>query len=185
MATKFQQFKERFRVARVAHKKRSVGPLDVVVCSSGGVASTMLIKHVARFARTNNLDDFDTLKHVPKPEYLLSDPEFGGKILYIYGELDSILASIERRGWTLVQGCKLAGIPALFWSIGESRNAFKKAVETQMEAFIGQPNSRVMPVHFDQIWDLVPEMADFLSIADPRFITEFPVRKQRHTETSR
>ncbi|WP_412507234.1 hypothetical protein [Roseovarius sp. SYSU LYC5161] len=178
----FKQTPRRIRIALASRNNRDVGDIDVVICSPGGVATTMLLEHLACFVRTNDKDDRDTLKHVPDPELLLSDPKFQGRILYIYGDIDSTVASIERRGWIRIQGAKLGSMSAVILSHTASRHAFENAVAAQIQTFLGCKDPRLMTMRFEAIWENTERLSDFLGIEDPKFLEKFPQRKRRQTE---
>ena len=165
-----------------SRKNREVGDLDVVICSPGGVATTMLLEHIGCFLRTNDKDDRDTLKHVPDPELLLSDEKFRGQVIYVSGDLSSIVASIERRGWIRIQGAKLGSLSSVLLPESAAKKAFTQAVSGQVNAFTKCSDHRLMRMSFEEIWDNTERLSYFLGIEDPSFSTDFPQRKQRQSE---
>lgn len=178
----FKQKSRYIRIALASRNNRDVGDIDVVICSPGGVATTMLLEHVACFLRTNAQNDADTLKHVPRPELILSDPKFQGQMIYVYGEVDSIVASIERRCFVRIQGAKLGSMSAVLFPKSASRNAFAKAVSDQIETFLSCKDQRLMTMRFEDLWESSERLADFLAIENPQFLEDFPQRKRRQTE---
>jgi hypothetical protein len=178
----FNQLLKRVRILLSANKDRDVGDIDVVICSPGGVATTMLLQHIGCFVNTNDKNDADRLKHVPAPELLLSDPKFRGRILYIYGDIRSTVSSIERRGWVRIAGAKLGSLSAVFLPQSASRNAFARAVAAQINTFRRCTDPRLKIVHFEEIWENAERLAEFLCVEDPKFLEEFPHRKRRQTE---
>lgn len=182
IAHKFNKTLKYVRIALAAEKNRDVGDIDVVICSPGGVATTMLLQHFGCFVNTNDKDDLDTLKHVPDPELLLSDPKFRGRILYVYGDIRSTVASIDRRGWVRRQGAKLGSLWAVLLPQGAARHAFARAVSAQIEKFLNCKDQRLKAIRFEDIWESPQELSDFLGVEDPKFLENYPQRKRRQTE---
>lgn len=77
---------------------------DALICSCGGVATTMFIKLVQRFLRTNDPYDQDGLKHLPRPPVSLPSSI---RVVYLYGDPVAVVASLFRRGYANVQAHKL------------------------------------------------------------------------------
>lgn len=182
VARRFNQTRKHIRIALSAKKNREVGDIDVVICSPGGVATTMLLEHCGTFLRTNDKDDKDTLKHVPDPDVFLSGYKFRGRILYVYGEINATVASIERRGWVRIQGAKLGSMAAVILPHTAARNAFERAVAAQIKTFLDCKDPRLMTMRFESIWENTERLSDFLGIEDPKFLEKFPQRKRRQTE---
>ena len=170
------------RVYRQAISYRNVGGLDVIICSPGGVATTMLLEHVAKYLRTNAVHDQDTLKHVPDPIlYGLNDAS-GVRVLFVHGKPDQITRSIQRRGWIRIQGAKLGEWRMLTSSRGRSITLFREAVERQIERFAAVPGKAMMSVRFNELWDRLEEIERFLGLDGTDFRETFPPRKGRATE---
>ncbi len=115
---------------------------DVIPCiiiSPGGVASSMLITHVARFADVN-IDDY-FLKHIPYPVPRLSK----SRILYLYDDPEVIYESLRRRNFQYLHIAKLGtGIwPLLYllplWILDLMSHPLRKlllsAIRRQIRAF--------------------------------------------------
>lgn len=161
----------RWRMARLWRGSRP-SP-RVLVVSPGGVATTMLLKHINRFTDANEPFDLDGWKHIPVP------PKQSQKIIYVYGDLDIICANAELRDWIPRQGAKL-GQPLCAFTAGKIRKTlYRRAVERQMRAFLTFPT--VFKVQYDELWTRIPEIGDFLEINDPAFVATFPARRERLT----
>lgn len=168
------------RLAIGSRRRRRLPRIDVIVCSPGGVATTTLLTYLTKFSRTNSPKDLDGLKHVPSPEVLLGSRSFSGRILYIYGDPETILRSIDRRGWVRLQGAKLGSLSSVLLPMPMARRSFKRAVEQQIAAFKQSSDERLLCVEFDALWDQKREIARFLGLEE-EFACGFPERQERHT----
>lgn len=179
LLARVRKVRDYIKAAYFSRRPRRVAHCDVVVCSPGGVATTMLLQHLSHFKSTNCVNDTDTLKHVPDPKILLSSPGFKGKICYLHGDEDAILASIERRGWVRIQAAKLGSFAAAITPKFLARRAFTAAVSRQIALFTQSRDPRVFSVHYEELWDRKEQLQSFLGIQDARFVSEFPERKAR------
>ncbi len=157
--------------------------LDVIVASPGGVGTTFLIEHLARFRRVNAPHDGDGLKHQPRPP-LVGARARPLRFLFVTGELEQISASIARRGWLDRQGAKLGSVATLLAGGDAKRRAFERAVGRQRERWAEPSPDPILFISYDEIWDRVGEIADFLEITDQDFAATFPKRKPRTAETA-
>lgn len=155
----------------LATPKRLAG-LDVLVVSPGGVGTTFLINHLARFAKTNDNADADYLKHLPAP------PRGAPRTIFIRGDEESIYASIKRRRWVGRQGAKLGSLLCVYLRGRAQKAAFIDAVRAQ-EARWRRSKTNVLFVHYDDIWRRAEEIMIFAGVTDPRFLSEFPQRQSR------
>lgn len=147
---------------------------ELLVCSPGGVATTVLMRHLKHFKTINNPGDSDGFKHPPRP------PRNYKKILYVSGNPEKIFLSISRRGWLQSQSSKLGSLAGVLLRGKCQEIAFKRAVMKQERLFNPDDNEPgILIVHYDDIWDRVPEIAEFAGIDDPKFIAEFPPRIRR------
>lgn len=162
----------RWRMAHLWPRADAAPPILVV--SPGGVATTMFLKHVRKFAAANEPFDLDGWKHIPVP------PRRSFKIIYIYGDVDMICANAVRREWVPRQGAKL-GQPLCAVTTGRTRQRlFRRAVERQMQSFLGHPG--VLSVRYDDLWQAIGGIAVYLSIEDPEFVAGLPPRRERLTK---
>lgn len=152
-------------------RKRDV---EVLVASSGGVATTCLLHYLSQFVETNCPDDEDDLKHWPRPI------GWARKSIFVHGEAEKVFASIERRGWVREQGAKLGSLLTLISTGTKQKAAFCAAVKRQQQAW----DAAAMPVlhlTYDDLWDRVEEIAQFADISDPGFVLNFPPRRERES----
>lgn len=153
--------------------------LDAWVVSPGGVGTTFLLNHINQYIQANNPDDLDGLKHWPKPP-LSRITATDTRILFVMGDIPSIVSSIDRRGWLSEQSAKLGHIFGVMLRKESQRRAFAFAVLKMQRRWTEEPHSSIMTVKYDDIWDQAAMIAEHLEIVDKSFIEEFPERKPRH-----
>lgn len=154
---------------------------DFWVVSPGGVATTMLIEHLARYGSTNRPDDSDGLKHRPRPP-LRSIPTC--KVVVVTGEASEVVASLERRQYDFAQAAKLGVLPhrLLF---GKCRRAgLIRAIQDQSSAW-SNAEGEVLVLSYADIWAQVDTLSAFLEIDSTEFSVNFPVRRSRGSAASR
>lgn len=154
---------------------------EVWVVSPGGVGTTALIRHVARFRRVNAADDSDMLKHLPRPPRLSAGA--ATRILFVSGPEADICASLDRRGWMADQAANLGAPLAVLLRGQLQRHAFIRAVRRQRQAWQAPPQAPVLHLDYADLFESGPRIAAFLDIADPAFLQDFPRRRTRTTET--
>ncbi|WP_271438857.1 hypothetical protein [Pontixanthobacter luteolus] len=149
-----------------------------LIISPGGVGTTFLIDHCARFTSLNHRNDRDGLKHLPR---FAGTEEFTrSRIIFVTGKPEDVFASLRRRGWLRDQAAKL-GLPRALWLTGRARKAaFIAGVEAQAESFrAAAETGQVLMIDYEQIWDRKAEIARWFGIADPAFLADFPERRGR------
>lgn len=153
-----------------------------LIISPGGVGTTFLIDHCGQFIATNDRDDLDGLKHIPRVPLAADQPP---KVVFITGDPEEIYASISRRGWIRDQSSKLGCVICQFsWGAFRKR-AFTARVDAQIAEFTqAADRGDVLLIAYDDIWDRAHEIARWLGIEDPAFLTNFPKRRSR-TEAHR
>lgn len=145
----------------------------LLVCSPGGVATTTLMAHIAKFKDINDPDDLDGLKHPPVP------PRGAAKILFISGPDQLVAQSIGRRGWLAFQGAKLGSLCGLLPPTLRVMY-FQKAVRRQTASFHNLCGaSEVLYIPWDKIWVSQQIIANFFEIDSPEFISRFPKLRNR------
>lgn len=155
--------------------------LDAWVVSPGGVGTTTLMRHLARFVTLNDPDDTDRLKHWPRPpRSRLAGSKT--KVLFVSGEVETIAASIERRGWTHIQSAKLASVPGVLLRGKTQQDAFRRAVARQQDSWSSLDISNVMTLAYDSLWEAGPVLAVHFGVTDQRFVNEFPKRRKRESQ---
>tara|TARA_B100000989_G_scaffold24683_1_gene15984 strand:+ start:1389 stop:1937 length:549 start_codon:yes stop_codon:yes gene_type:complete len=153
-------------------KKISSNPPDVLVISTGGVATTTLIKYIKLFSNVNCENDSDGLKHLIQP------PEVDfkkTKIIYITGSDEKIFNSLKRRNIFNEQMMKL-GCPLSFFFTGRlEKYFFSKCIKRQKKNFYN--NDKILTLMFDEIWDKKESIKNYLDIDSKLFLEEFPSKK--------
>jgi hypothetical protein len=152
---------------------------DVLVVSPGGVGTTFLMEHLARFADVNDPHDQDRLKHLPGPPPGLAGSRT--RVIFVTGQPATIAGSLRRRGWLRQQSAKLGSVGGIVLTGAEAERAFLKAVAEQKRRWTQAGVEHLMMIEYEDIWDRVGDLANFLSISDPAFTAEFPARKERET----
>ncbi len=150
---------------------------EVWVVSPGGVGTTTMMRHIARFRRTNAPDDSDQLKHLPRPPRLPRDG--GARFLFITGPEDDIYASLARRGWIEDQAANL-GAPLAVLSRGRlQRFFFIRAIRRQLRTWKARAPFDVLYLDYSEVFEAGPRIAAFLGITDAAFVARYPRRKNR------
>ena len=159
------------RILNLPHQLRLP---PVIVVSPGGVATTALLKHLSKWVQANSFCDEDGLKHLPRPPWGKS------RILYLTGNSEDIRASISRRHWTRRQSAKLGSLRGVLGGSETQLVEFKRAVWKQEQAFRKENQGRVKVIHYDSLWEQIPDIARFFGIEDPLFVATFPAKDGRH-----
>ena len=145
--------------------------LKVIVVSTGGVATTTLIKYLKLYTKVNNENDNDGYKHLIKFPFLQNR---NTQIIYIYGNYEKIFKSLKRRKIFLKQMVKL-GCPLCFFLSGKiEKFFFKKCIKRQINNFKGK--NSVLALKFDNIWKEKYKIKNFLKIDSHKFIKNFPAK---------
>lgn len=155
---------------------RDLERLDAVVISPGGVGSTLLIDQLSPHLRVNSRDDADHLKHLPRLPDGFPDEL---KIIFIHGEVDDVVHSIHRRGWTARHGSKLGSVTSVLAGGEAQIEAMRRAVERQIEWFTKADRPNLLRLRYDELWNRLDEIAAFLGIDADRFRAAFPPRQPR------
>ena len=155
---------------------RDLDRIDAVVISPGGVGSTLLIDQLRPHVRVNSRDDEDHLKHLPRLPDRFPDRL---RIIFIHGDVEDVVHSIHRRGWTARHGSKLASVESVIASGSAQTEALRRAVERQIEWFARCDRPGLLRVRYEELWDRLDEIATFLGIDAEAFRAEFPSRHPR------
>lgn len=146
--------------------------LDLIVISTGGVATTSLINYFKLYKKLNDENDKDGYKHLNKYPFLQNK---NLKIIYIYGNYEKIYNSLKRRNIFQIQMVKL-GCPLCYLLRGKLEFFFfKLCIDRQINSFKGKQN--VYLLKFDQIWEKKEELKNFLEIKNDNFVKNFPTKK--------
>ena len=146
--------------------------LDLLIVSTGGVATTTLINYLKLYKKVNDENDGDGYKHLNKFP-LIGKKEL--KILYIYGNYEKIYNSLKRRDIFQFQMVKL-GCPFCYLFRGLlEKFFFKFCIDRQIKEFKGRENVYVLK--FENIWKNKDKLKKFLEIENDEFIKKFPLKK--------
>lgn len=160
------------RLAWSRGKRLVSSPPQVAVISPGGVATTMLISHLSTFVQVNASDDSDGIKHLPRRPLNIR------KVIYLTGSVDDIIRSLNRRSFADRQLAKL-GSPIGLVLRGKSRDRqLAIAVRKQQHHFETDTRSTLV-IAYDELWDEVPRIAEFLEIEPRAFARSFPPKRNR------
>lgn len=167
----------------VAMLRKFVAPalsseLGVLVVSPGGVATTSLIEHIAKFGVVNRADDSDLLKHLPWPPKAVLKAKYL-KVIFILGRPEVVYASIRRRGWIAVQGSKLGSLGSVILPNSHAKAAFIRAVDLQWQRWVSADVPHFLAIQYDDLWDQKEAISMFLGIKDEQFLADFPTRVNR------
>ena len=106
--------------------------LDLLIVSTGGVATTTLINYFKLYKKVNDENDRDGYKHLNKFPFILKE---NLKILYIYGSYEKIYNSLKRRNIFQSQMVKL-GCPLCYLLRGSiEKFFFKLCISKQIKEF--------------------------------------------------
>jgi hypothetical protein len=150
---------------------------EVWVVSPGGVGTTALIHHIAKFRRTNAPDDSDGRKHLPKPPRLRAGD--ATRFVFVSGDVDQIVQSLARRGWLTAQAANLGVVLGVLTRGAVQRRSLVRAVKRQAQAWQTGAPGPVIYLDYAELWDAGPQLAGFLGIGDPAFQASFPRRRAR------
>lgn len=146
--------------------------LDLLIVSTGGVATTTLINYLKLYKKVNDENDKDGLKHLNKFPFIFKK---NLKILYIYGNYEKIYNSLKRRNIFQSQMVKL-GCPLCYLLRGSiEKFFFKLCISKQIKEFRSKKNVYVLK--FENMWENKEELKKFLEIENNNFIKNFPLKK--------
>jgi hypothetical protein len=160
------------RISAISRRGRK--PVCCVV-STGGTASTAIMKHISAFTCINEPGDEDGLKHIPKPIQ-------GVKTLFIWRTPVDAARSVRRRGIFFLRhhGAKLGSIGAQVLPTQLAHNRVAAKMNRQIRAFLLAETKNpelVYCVSFPEVFSKAEEIARFLEIRDHGFVMEFPTQR--------
>jgi hypothetical protein len=150
---------------------------EVLIISPGGVATTTLILQVARFRRVNASDDSDGLKHLPRPPRRAQAGDL--RHVFVTGPQEDIVRSIARRHWLEAQSANLGSPLGVVLRGRWQRAAFAAAVRRQYRNWTRAGLQHLLVLDYEKIWESAEQLAAFLGITEPEFLTSFPRRRDR------
>jgi len=149
--------------------------LDVHVVSPGGVATTMLMQHIAQYKTINDTGDSDGFKHLPIiPRYKNSET----KVIFVYGAPNTVYKSIKRRGWLDVQAMKIGAAFSILATGKLKQRLFERAIIKQLSQWKTMGDN-CMIIHYECLWEQVYNIAEFLELQNSDFELTFPAKKNR------
>ena len=154
--------------------------IEGLVISPGGVASTSVMDHLAKYLTINDSGDRDGLKHRPRPP---RSSRSDLRVMLIIGPTDEIITSLEARGYLPHQAIRLGSWLYFLAPPGQRPRLLAKAIANQRRWW-EQSSYRVLVVHFDNLWTSKSKIAAMFDITDPKFLDEFPPRRQRNSRQS-
>ncbi len=167
--------------SRRKYNSPAVDPdLQALIISPGGVASTALIEHVGKFKVTNSAGDSDGLKHLPRPP----DQKLDIPVLLVTGDADSIIDSLEYRGYLEPNAVKLGSRSFFLVPQPRRRVEARRAIRGQEQNWIKSSNS-VLVIEYETLWDRKKDIALHLRIDDDDFVSTFPTRKNRESASQK
>ena len=163
------------RIRRFFHIRAGELP-DLIVCSPGGVATTLFINHASRFLVCNQSDDSDALKHLRDPV----PKRIKAKTIYIDGETDEIIESLRRRQYAMAQYIKLAPLVRLVWVPLVFHKLklldLRHVIEAQRSRFLS--DERIFITNYHEIFSRGKEIAELFGLPEDFWIC-FPEKRER------
>jgi len=149
-------------------------PPELLICSAGGVGTTMLIRHFRDAGvATNHPMDSDDLKHSVSPPAIPTVT----RAIYVFGDPQDAYRSLVRRGFLERQIQKIGarGTP-------EDPLALRHHYESWMSEESDYP---IMFIRYDDLWVKQQDMIDFVGAGVGAVtIPPLPSRTPRHTSSN-
>lgn len=162
-------------------RQKSIGAkVGAHVVSPGGVASSMLLRHISGFIDSNLPNDADGLKHLPRFKQV---PAGSDKVIYLAGNPLSVIKSLERRGYHRLHIIKLGLGPRLaatkLWRPVLYGLIIRQHVSFKIASMLNP--RKVLVVSHDELWEKKDQIGQFLELKDHKFTNTFPEKKRRKT----
>ena len=152
--------------------------LDAIVVSTGGVATTTVMQFLSLYVRVNDPHDRDLLKHIHSDSVL--NALGSKKVIFIYGNNRDACISLLKRGWLTEQCIKLGGKPNIL-DRHRLLSEFDQLADLQINLFKKRSESLdILLLHYDELWENIDNMKNFLNINDPEFSASFPKKRSRN-----
>ena len=157
---------------------RAVTEADINVVSPGGVATTTLLEFIQRYEQTNCANDSDGVKHASK---VAGQAGSRPKVIYLRPTGDEWIYSLDRRGFLRFHAAKLGAVR--FWFPGTKGRvrSLRKGVDRQARS-LRKSNCDVWEVSENDLWSSATEIAHFIGLCDPSFVSGFPRQRDRATQ---
>ncbi|MEK6889064.1 MAG: sulfotransferase domain-containing protein [Nanoarchaeota archaeon] len=162
--------------------------LDVLVCSYGGVGTTLFIDFISKYKRVNCVDDCDRYKHLINPPNVQKKCF---KAIYLFGDPIASLISLFRRNYQNAHAEKIMDIED--WDKIASLENIDKYASEEYDLFKFKrhfdlwKNSKtdypVLFVKFEDLWKNMGKILDFLEIPKSA-LQDFPKQRERESKLS-
>ena len=169
---------------RIWDPPKPAAPLNAMVVTPGGAASTSLLQHIARFVTVNDCNDADGLKHAPFPPRWFGDSK-KTRVIFIDRDMSQIVQSLERRGYVYEQLAKLGSVMGCLLPDASAKKILVKAIHRQKHKWRTTKSADVLFIDYESLWDQVEKISAFLGITDSNFVRDFPQRDKSRLPTTR
>ena len=159
--------------------------IDVVVVSYGGVGTTLLMKHLARFRKLNDPDDNDGWKHLTVPPITRRREV---RFIYVFGDPVDAAVSLFRRDYQYWQSMKLQRfhphppgpiVPSMslidYARMGVDRFQFERHFDNWSARYLVRPT---LFLRYEKMWEHLDQVAEFLALPSDAF-ADFPPQRPR------
>jgi len=163
--------------------------IDVLICSTGGVGTTFLMKHISNYKVTNKSNGKDSFKHLVFPPLSYNQ---NIKYVYIFGNPIESVISLFSRNFQHWHSSKLLKFNNSVKSIGHN-TTLEEYTRERTDRFLFSEHfnnwltlSKFYPTLFlkyEKIWENLEILYDFLEIPLEE-IKSFPEQKKRSSEFS-
>ena len=165
----------RLAFSRLACSRRP--PLEpqcppVLIVSPGGVASTALMEHIARFVSTNSPGDRDGLKHTIRP------PSDVQKAILVTGNPREVAASLRRRGYLGIHSAKM-GSPIGVLLRGDAQQEHFESLVKRQQLNFSQDTRHCLVLDYREAFESCRQVAEFLGLPVRKFCSSYPERRDR------
>lgn len=162
--------------------------IEVLITSHGGVGTSFIMHHIARYRAINAPNDKDGLKHLPIPPVSFNP---GIRCVYVFGDPVMATLSLFRRRYHCAQSYKLnclgSKVPATI-PIEMSVDAYaEQGLDLlKFEAHFRNWHAKytIYPtlfIRYEKLWENLEALVSFLGLPESA-VTDFPARRPRQTE---
>jgi hypothetical protein len=184
MSSTFHKILQPYRFAY-----KYLGGLDCLICSMGGVGTTMMIEYMSKWIRTNRKHEIGGVKHLMKPPTQVFLPR---RAIFLFGTpFDPVLSLWKRK--------HLDGIPFFYYHFfnmhgnyglpselelldylqsGKERFCFEEQIRNWL--YTETPYPRIC-IRYENIWEHAEELIDFAGLPEEALAT-FPKYKKRSSD---
>lgn len=158
--------------------------IDILVCSYGGVGTTMLINFLSQYKKCNDCWDRDRLKHTDHPSVSRNK---NLRVIYVVGSPLDTVVSVFRRGIQENHSRKLLINHKDIRPLGPNMTLSEYAIQgTDRFRFEDHFNNwrhkyyqhTVMFVKYEKLWDNLPTIFTFLGVQKEE-VARFPAKRKK------